>query len=545
MKEKEQELTGLQEILKGLTEQVSAWLNRLTELKENILEVTPESFAAAYRPIRPSMNDLVKMLVDEYRETCLFDGENEKDQYQLLELLIERFKNEPKRFPRWLQYMIVHFSGMRYSSSHGSWASAKDLYLNLFISLPMKEINDRLDKLDDVTIEELRNKKLAEYTGKADHELPLFATAADDEAQEKITAHLTLLKDDELSSWRKGLLNLLLDEECYEMTDEQALEELRVLRKKGDIPDWMWKEIAAVTELRLTEAHDQDWEKLTVAEQQQKNEAKWAKFREAVKQWKQDHLVGWREEHDRSNALIVSRSVCNEVAEHILHLRGYKGPAGLSSAADWFINAAQRDKKLRANNGRESDAAYFIKPKKIGDYRPGAAILWLKYRNDPPPQWNIVKPFQTLDESKDRTLPSHYINGGRWSYKDKDGLVRSRSVQNAKGMMIKRTEYLFWVHIATVAEVAETAEGKLILTYETSLPYEDRRRSCVGVFKRLEHNLLYDGGEDTYNGSFVGYVPDNPPDIPEKDLDKLLNWDHVLLRTGTKTKKTRSKQKGG
>jgi len=179
--------------------------------------------------------------------------------------------------------------------------------------------------------------------------------------------------------------------------------------------------------------------------------------------------------------------------------------------------------------------SYFVKPKKIEDYRPGAAILWLKYRNDTPPQWNIVKPFKTDDG--DRTLPDHYINGGRWSYKDKDGLVRSRSVENAKGMMIKRTEYLFWVHIATVADVAETAEGRLILTYETSLPYEDRRRSCVGVFKRLEHNLLFDGGEDTYNGSFIGYVPDNPLDIPAEDLDEMLNWDHVLLKARSRPKR--------
>jgi hypothetical protein len=47
-------------------------------------------------------------------------------------------------------------------------------------------------------------------------------------------------------------------------------------------------------------------------------------------------------------------------------------------------------------------------------------------------------------------------------------------------------------------------------------------------------------------------VPDNPAGIPEQDLDEMLNWDHVLLktepktkRTQTKTKQTRSKQKSG
>ena len=539
IKDKEQEMTRLEGILKDLKEKTAVWVERLNQLKESILEVHEESYISTYRPVPPSMKDIIRMMVDEYRETKLMDGENEKDQYQLLAMLIERFRKEPQRFPRWLQYMIIHFSGMRYSSAHGSWASAKDLYLNLFISLPMKTINDNLDTLDDFTVAELRRRKLAEYTGAiasgTDHELPKFATAKDEDSREKIEAHLFHLKAGEVDSWRKGLLNLLLDEECYEMTEQQALELLEDLRERGDIPDWMWKEISAMTELRLTEAKDQDWEKLTPAEQAQKNEAKWAKFRESMKKWREDHLTGWREEHDRSNELIVSRAVCNEVAEHILHLRGHRGPAGLASAADWFLNAAQKDKPLREKNGRESYVSYFVKPKKIKDYRPGAAILWLKYRNDPPPQWNIVKPFKTDDG--DKTLPSHYINGGRWDYKDKDGLVRSRTVENDKGMMIRRTEYLFWVHIATVADVAETAEGRLILTYETSLPYEDRRRSCVGVFKRLEHNLLFDGGEDTYNGSFVGYVPDNPLDIPTEDLDEMLNWDHVLLKTRTKSKR--------
>jgi hypothetical protein len=549
VQDKEQEINKIQDLLKGVAEQAAGWVKRLNELRELVLEVTDDSYVKTYRPVTPTIKELVRFLLDEYREACLMDADQDKDQYQLLALLIERFKSEPKRFPRWLQYMIVHFSGMRYSSSHGSWASAKELYLNLLISLPMKEINDKLNKMDDITIAELRNKKLAEYTGAAteDNEQPRFATLQDDEVQEKREAHLALLKDDEVSSWRKGLLNLLLDEECYEIeTEDQALEALRVLRKNGAIPDWMWKEISAVTELRLTEAHDKDWDKLTEVEQKAKNEAQWAKFRETMKQWKADNLTSWREEHDRSNELIVSRAVCNEVAEHILHLRGHHGPSGLSSAADWFINAARAAQPLREKKGPESDAAYFVKPKKIEDYRPGAAILWLKYRNDPPPQWNIVKPFQTLDESKDRTLPAAYINGSRWSYKDKDGLVRSRTAKNEKGMTLKRTEYLFWVHIATVAEVAETSEGKLILTYETSLPYEDRRRSCVGVFKRVEHNLLYDGGEDTYNGSFVGYVPDNLPEIPNEDLDEMLNWEHILLKPETKTtktKKNRSKQK--
>lgn len=298
----------------------------------------------------------------------------------------------------------------------------------------------------------------------------------------------------------------------------------------------MWKEISALTDLRRTEAKDENWEELTSEEQAEKSNAKWTKYREVMKKWKEDHLTGWREEHDRSNELIVSRAVCNEVAEHILHLRGHKGPAGLSSAADWFMNAAKKDEKLFMQNGGGDNVAYFVKPKKKEDapyYRPGAIILWLKYRNDPPPLWNVVKPFTI---GKDKLLPDYYLNSGRWAYKD-NGLIRSGTFPNDKVMMIKKTQYLFWVHIATVAEVAETAEGTVALTYETSLPYEDRRLSCVGVFKRALHNLLLDGGEDAYNGSYIGYAPDNLAGIPNEDLDEMLNWDHILLKPRKKPKR--------
>jgi hypothetical protein len=112
--------------------------------------------------------------------------------------------------------------------------------------------------------------------------------------------------------------------------------------------------------------------------------------------------------------------------------------------------------------------------------------------------------------------------GSPWSYKA-GGTTRTNSVTRA-------TQYLAWLHEATVAMIADTAEGRVILTFETSLPYEDRRLSCVGLFKHTDYNLLFDGGEDTYNGSFVGYVPENQAGIPTKDLDDMLNWDHVLLK---------------
>ena len=542
----EQKIEELLETLTGLRKDAQGLEEKLNELQPLILDEHGENYLSEYRPVQPTMKDIVELKLDEYRESTLYDHGKEKDQYQLLELLIDRFEKEPERFPRWLQYMIVHFSGMRYASAHGSWADPRDLYLSLRISALNKELSPA--EMDDFAVAELCRRKIVEYTdGSApaseQHELSPFARAEDAVSREKIEDHLALLQKEDAYSRRRGLLNLMLDEESYEaeqMTEQQALEALEDLREKKEIPDWMWKEISALTDLRLTEAKDTNWEKLTPEEQAEKNSAQWTKYRDIMNKWKQDHLTGWREEHDRSNELIVSRAVCNEVAEHILHLRGHHGPSGLSSAQDWFVNAAKKDEELLKKRGPGNDVSYFIKPEESEDaqyYRPGAGILWLKYRNDQPPLWNVVKPFKTT--RGETLLPQRYLNFGQWSYKD-NGLFRSRAVTNDKGMSVRRAQYLYWVHIATVAEVAKpTEDTTIVLTYETNLPYEDRRLACVGVFKRYLHNLLHDGGEDMYNASYVGYVPDNPPDIPTEDLDEMLNWDHVLLKTKRKKTGTR------
>ena len=79
-----------------------------------------------------------------------------------------------------------------------------------------------------------------------------------------------------------------------------------------------------------------------------------------------------------------------------------------------------------------------------------------------------------------------------------------------------------------MAEVAETVDGTVVLTFETALPYDDPRMSAVGVFKHDLHNLMFNGGEDAYNGSFVGYLPEGK--APASDLEEMLDWNHILRR---------------
>ena len=73
---------------------------------------------------------------------------------------------------------------------------------------------------------------------------------------------------------------------------------------------------------------------------------------------------------------------------------------------------------------------------------------------------------------------------------------------------------------------ALTANGKVVLTFETALPSDDPRLSTIGVFKRYVDDLTWDLGEDTYNPAFVGYVPEGQ--VPEDKLQDMLDWEKIL-----------------
>ena len=84
------------------------------------------------------------------------------------------------------------------------------------------------------------------------------------------------------------------------------------------------------------------------------------------------------------------------------------------------------------------------------------------------------------------------------------------------------------MHEATVAEVAETADGPVVLTFETALPYDDPRRSTIGIFRRSVRDLRYFVTGRSFNGVFVGYMPE--AELPMDDLHVMLNWNHILRK---------------
>jgi hypothetical protein len=482
-----------------------------------------------------SVNDIVRWKTEKYRQTL--EG---MDHQELLETIARRFLDDPKRYPAWLQYMVIHFSGMRYRSAHGSWGDPKDLLL----SLRIKVINNEIKHINDEGI----LSACAQEAGKLRSALVL------DEDNAESEAHIKRLESQNPYRRRKALLDFRIDQEKKAIeisTEEETLKELEAL--KDQLPQWMWREVVARTQLRLKFAGE-DWEKLTPDERSEYLERESQVYREIMIEWKRKHLTGWREEHDRSNRLIVSRAVCNEVAEHIQHLRGQTPPGGLTAKPDWYL----RNEKGSRNS---TDRAFFIKPRLAEDFKVGASILWLRWVKDRPNPWRIAPP-KTLSNGEG-LLPGDLLgrvpanikkaigkrliktkgNTSKWVYEIKGNAFRRSRIRideievtekkTKKGKRkrlarVHQQEWLRWMHEATVAEVAETADGPVVLTFETALPYDDPRRSTIGIFRRSVRSLRYFVTGKSFNGVFIGYVPEG--ELPEDDLQEMLDWNKILLK---------------
>jgi hypothetical protein len=494
--------------------------------------MTEAEFLVQYHPKdSPTAKDIALWKAQIYEESL----EN-KNQYELLQEIYKRFAKEPKRYPLWLQYMVVHFSGMRYASAHGSWADPKDL----LVRLRAPKVEEEVKALDDATVARLCQEKIAAYESPGSGPKPKLAGATEKEWRQQIGWHLPNLKSNGSSTRRRGLTDMRKAEDAYEVRSKSTQEVLNtLLSMKGQFPGWAWKEIVRLTPLRLTEVTAPDWEKLTPEEQQESYSQANYPLRSILDAWKSFHTTGWREEHGRTHELIVTRAVCNETAEHIQHVRGHLPPGGLTAKPKWYLTN-ESEKKVPG-----SPAPYYVKPTSAEQYTPGASVLWLRFVDKQPDAWQIAKAIETKD--KVGLLPEAFSgkkgggvkNEPSWTYRVGDVITRERilvgegkGVQKKTQTKAKQMQWLRWIHEATVAEVAETAEGTVVITYETALPDDDKGTSSIGIFKKplryFLSDFMVDGNEDTYNRSFVGYVPEGQ--LPMEHIKEMLDWNKILRK---------------
>ncbi len=520
----EQELDQLRAFLKTydkIEQKKLAWY-KLQKNDPNF-KMDEAEFLVDYKSEKPvTVQDIAMWKAEEYKSILA-----KKKQFELLEEVYQRFKKEPNRYPHWLQYMIVHFSGMRYASAHSSWADPKDLLTRLTSSNAANE----LKKLDDAAVEKMCKEKIAAYETGSGPNVPKLARAAEKEWKDKVALHMLSIKANGPKTRRNGLAALQAEEVNYEMKTmptEEALKKLEAM--KASFPNWAWKEIIKLTPLRVNHVADFNWEKLTPEEEAERSLPQYNDIRMVMDAWENFDATAWRDEHGRSHELIVTRAVCNETAEHVQHIRGHLPPGGLTPKPKWYL-ANETENKISGEI-----PPFFTKPVSEKDFVSGASILWLRFVDKEPNAWQIAKAVKT--KSGADLLPDSFTAKRKvdskatttpWVYKKGDTITRSRTLINPETKVkTQQQQWLRWIHEATVAELAETAEGMTLLTYETALPDDDKGTSSIGMFKKPLYWFLDDGPEDTYNRSFVGYVPEGQ--VPLEHLKTMLDWNKILLK---------------
>ena len=107
--------------------------------------------------------------------------------------------------------MVVHFSGMRYKSAHGSWADPKDL----LVRLRLDEVRKAQITLSDADVAAKCAEKIAQYEGNQANK-PALAKATEKTWKDKAAMHLQGVRASGPKTRRAGLAALAEEEARYE-----------------------------------------------------------------------------------------------------------------------------------------------------------------------------------------------------------------------------------------------------------------------------------------------------------------------------------------
>jgi DNA-binding CsgD family transcriptional regulator len=402
----------------------------------------------------------------------------------LLKAVVKRFQDEPNRYPAWLQYMVIHFSGMRYKSAHGSWADP----LDLVESLSLEKLKMQLDSASPAQIDNFCQQAIAALT--------LQKGKLSDPKQIRLL-DLQIQKLQNPFQRQRALLAFQGDQKIVEvdqLTEQQALDRLKGM--KSDLPDWAWKEIVARTDLKLVTT-DENWEKLTPDQQQERWSYEDQHWRAVMDAWEMKDITAWRNEHEHTLQLIVSRAVCNEIAEHIQHLRGLEPGGGLTAKPNWYLRG----------QAAYPGEAYFRRPMASDDLKSGASIMFLGWVDRQPNAWQIALPLPGI-----QLAPGGPPGDDQGNQKDEKKNRPARHRRRGRGGAATGPGmWLRWTHEATVVEVAEMSDGWTVLTFETGQ---------IGLCRRPLWRLVNNWD------IFVGYMP--PGKVDSQKLADMLDLKRIL-----------------
>jgi hypothetical protein len=522
-------------------ERKKMWRDRAAELDPGIqvikARLDPDlAFRALYDRIAefPDLSEsITKSDVMRIQMRAKRQGWENLDEKQILLRIIDQINANPDQYPEWLIYMVIHFSGMRYISAHGSWADPRFLLQGLLKEDEVNEVNA------------MTNAEVAEECLKLVDELKKsYDPGSSDPKQKDLGVLIGRLGLPAVQ--RTALRTYRIDQTVSKVQalpdDKACLDGLVQYRNSKEntpdcIPDWAWNEIVKYTPLRLN-TDSPTWEGFS-PERWQARSQRWT---QVLNDWESKDITSWRKKHHDSLDLVVTRSVCNELAEQIQDLRGLTPVGGLASRPVWYI-------RLAAKNPLHS---YFRQAPAEGDFKQSASILFMQWMEEKPSTWQVAHPLKGYNLIPAENKPVkpgmrgevrkkdliNYDNDqeGGWSSKlVGDAYIRTRLRPDAHALHAmgkspeeiqktlksyetiggSETQYLRWRHEATVVGVYEMIDGKFVMTFETGQ---------IGVNLRRLDSLV---------GSplvFVGYLPDNPqiPENMDQKLVSMLDWNRIV-----------------
>ncbi|MBE0697562.1 MAG: hypothetical protein IH586_11630, partial [Anaerolineaceae bacterium] len=169
----QKERSDIEGQLKVKKDSAAALETEQNRLSQDLAREEKELLLALVNALPVSLQDIVRGKIEAYKT-----GLAQKTLDQLMEAVVQRFMAQPERYPLWLQYMVIHFSGMRYQSAHGSWADPKDLLL----SLRIKAIQDELKRQGEDAINALCDQRYLCYQS-VQSAVKVLGTASDEETQ--------------------------------------------------------------------------------------------------------------------------------------------------------------------------------------------------------------------------------------------------------------------------------------------------------------------------------------------------------------------------
>jgi hypothetical protein len=289
--------------------------------------------------------------------------------------------------PAWLQPMVLDYAGMRYKSAHNTYFSP----VRLWFMLQRARGNwTKARETDTAAADEAYKKRVAEWEAKDPNPRKRGKAPAKPKAVKESAAERAALG----------------------MTPDEALAQIEKLHDAGEIPEWAWHKIVRLTELRTWYA-EAGWEDDSKETPPPAADPALVK---ALKDWTGDEYIGglsygstsWRSEIHRRNTLITTRMVCDQLSEATQRQRGVDLEGGISKNAQGYVDAAEAGAKPGAKKG--ITGAYFRRPEKLEDLRPGAALFWVENG-----EWAVKKPdgsnmvLAVADATYPMPVPPEYV----------------------------------------------------------------------------------------------------------------------------------------